>query len=855
MIRRNSNNNNRLKVKALPLDECFAKTWVNANGDRLLGRKVLNHCQIVGEVARELLTRMPYWLVEVLFPKGSELIAAAHDLGKVSPTFQKKIISSIFSQPDFPYSELAGVDPSLENSWGGHAGLSQIAAEALKVGKYIPEILGQHHGYSPNPGLRLAHDESFGGSVWQERRAELLEDLRMVLQTDFPVVDTPLKARVLAGLTTVADWLGSGSLFENPADDWRPRIQQSINNAGFVKPCLIRDLTFSDIFNGMQPREIQRSFIDSVAKPGMYILEAPMGLGKTEAALYAAYRLLSQDQANGLYFALPTQLTSDKIHDRVECFLQRILDPASPHHKVLLLHGNAWLKEMELGKEGNPGGDWFQFGKRGILAPFAVGTVDQALMAVMNVKHGFVRAFGLAGKVVILDEVHTYDSYTGTILDEMVKALLDLHCTVIVLSATLTTQRRIALTGRLTLVEDYPLITALPRDGELRELATAEIADVHLKLRCVEESVALEEVLLRAELGQHVLWIENTVAEAQALFKIVTSRAVSLGIECGLLHSRFTKLDRHRNDDYWVGRFGREGWMQRGQQGRILVGTQVLEQSLDIDADFLISRFAPSDMLLQRMGRLWRHDGTPRPIGAAREVWLLTPAWQEALDQPERAFGKSAKVYSPYVLCRSLEVWRDLEQVALPSQIRSLVEQTYVAREEQGIWLTLAHRLEKQRQDLRSMALLGVSSSVPTMPEAKASTRYGEQESVEVLLIKSFQMDKSRRGLVFLLLDDSILFLPEQARGLSNVERRELAAKLLMNTVRVPAYLAPIAMPAEQLQTLQCYIYVGKAKNGESFLRIAKLKGCGELATLDGGAPLSGYALAYDHLGYRADKI
>jgi CRISPR-associated endonuclease/helicase Cas3 len=139
-----------------------------------------------------------------------------------------------------------------------------------------------------------------------------------------------------------------------------------------------------------------------------------MGLGKTEAALYAAYQLLAKQKATGIYFALPTQLTSNKIHERVNAFLAKILHTTNSNQNALLLHSNAWLKR-ELAVEGNPNGSWFEESKRGILAPFAVGTIDQALMAVMNIKHGFVRAFGLAGKVVILDEVHSYDTYTGTL--------------------------------------------------------------------------------------------------------------------------------------------------------------------------------------------------------------------------------------------------------------------------------------------------------------------------------------------------------------------------------------------------------------------------------------------------------
>ncbi|MBD9357841.1 CRISPR-associated helicase Cas3' [Methylomonas albis] len=837
------------------LENCFAKTWMDRSGKKLLGRTVLNHTQIVGEIARTLLMRQPRWLVESLFPVGSVLVAAAHDIGKVSPTFQEKILRGT---SDYIWNSKTGleqVDPTLEHNWGGHAGLSQLTADELKLGKFIPEILGQHHGYTPVVGSRLATDSVFGGDLWQMRRAELVKALQTALQTNFPVITDLLHARLLAGLTAVADWIGSGSLFDDPTVDWQPLIDQALDQAGFVKPDFVADLSFTDIFDGKQLRDSQASFIECVTGPGLYILEAPMGLGKTEAALYAAYQLMSQGQASGLYFALPTQLTSDKIHDRVALFLNRILHPQSPHRQALLLHGNAWLKTLELGKEGNPGGSWFQGGKRGILAPFAVGTIDQALMAVMNVKHGFVRTFGLAGKVVILDEVHSYDSYTGTILDELVKALRQLHCTVIVLSATLTRDRRQALTGLPAAAEEYPLISALPWQGELIEQPAAALPDNRVQLRIAGDTEALEQALLRAEQGQQVLWIENTVADAQACFKQLASRSANIGVECGILHSRFSKLDRQRNEALWTTHFGQEGHASRNRCGRILVGTQVLEQSLDIDADFLVSRFAPSDMLLQRLGRLWRHVDTPRSSGATQEAWLLAPDLESAINEPERAFSKSAKVYSPYVLCRSLEVWQFLPSIDLPGQIRQVIEQTYAPRQEQGVMLKYFNLLEAERQVLQRLALLGVSFGVETLPEEKASTRYGEQDSVEVLLVKNYCTDKTDGLIVMLLPDDSKLVLPTLGKGLTPSQRRELAAQLLQHTVRVAEYLAPSPVAAERLRGLQGYLYLGKADKGESPLRIAKLMDSGDLVALDGGPALPGYALAYDHFGYRAEKL
>jgi CRISPR-associated endonuclease/helicase Cas3 len=802
-----------------------------------------------------MLLRMPEWLRDALFPEGSELIAAAHDVGKVSPTFQKKIYSALSQKDEAVLSVLKTANPDTEKQWGGHAGVSQATVEAQNVGPYIPQILGQHHGFSPNLAMHQATSEVFGGQVWQVQRTELLEHLKQALATEFPVVKDPLQARVLAGLTTVADWIGSGALFDDPQEDWQPKIEQALDLAGFVQPQLKSGLSFSDVFV-FTPKDTQVKLIEAVNNPGVYVLEAPMGLGKTEAALYAAYRLLERKLATGIYFALPTQLTSDKIHERVNAFLTRILDDQSPHKQALLVYGNAWLKQFEMGEEGNPGGAWFAQGKRGILAPFAVGTVDQALMAVMNVKHGFVRTFGLAGKVVILDEVHSYDTFTGTILDALVKALRQLYCTVIILSATLTQERRAKLLGITPQADTYPLITVQPRVGEPEEIGVEEMSDVSVAIGHQPEAKAVEEVLRRAEEGQQILWIENTVKEAQDLFKKLAGRAIGIGVACGLLHSRFSKADRAANEKTWVTFFGKDGAETRTQQGRILVGTQVLEQSLDIDADFLVTRIAPTDMLLQRFGRLWRHAETRRPSTARREVWILAPDLATAIATPEQVFGATAKVYAPYVLCRSLEVWQDITNVLLPRQIRGLIGATYAKQDESENMRRHLDQVETMRDRLKRLALLGLSRDGKTQPEEKAQTRHSEQDSTEVLLIRAYRQDQEKQGTQVTLLNGERLWVPHNGRTMPRKKWREISAMLMQNTLKVAEYLAPKAISKKQIHWLGDYFYLGRPEYEESvMLRVALVDEGGAVKSLDNSIPNDSYQLSYDALiGYQANK-
>jgi CRISPR-associated endonuclease/helicase Cas3 len=849
---------------AIPFEQCPAKTWRQDDETTLQGRSVLNHCQIVAETARCLISQFPEAMQTRLFPQGSEMAAGGHDIGKVSPTFVAKILTACGINAKV-VPELEKFTSLKESQWGGHAGVSQATAEEVGVPKYVAEILGQHHGFNPQVDDKRGNAEVFGGPSWFDERKKLVAALKEYLKSDWPTFQFAAQARVVAGLTSVADWIGSGEFFENPNVDWQPQIAAALNDAGFIKPVIRKGLSFAEVFDSvhlkMSPREPQSLFIDQVQGAGVYILEAQMGMGKTEAALYAAYKLLAEEKATGIYFALPTQLTSNKIYDRFNYFLEQIVSDETPK-RGLLLHSNAWLLDTEMGEEGRPGGSWFNQSKRGLLAPFAVGTIDQALMAVMNVKHGFVRAFGLAGKVVILDEVHSYDLYTGTILNELVAFLRQINCTVIILSATLSQSRREALLQQSATSSDYPLITAMSAAEEcsLVEVGVPASDGAPIMLNSSnQDDLALEEALKRAEQGQQVLWIENTVADAQQRYLVLASRAVQIGCEVGLLHSRFIPQHRAINEDRWVSLYGKAGWKDRGSCGRILVGTQVLEQSLDIDADFLVSRFAPTDMLLQRLGRLWRHTETPRNATAQTECWILVPSLEQALENPRSAFGSSAIVYEPYVLCRSLEAWQELKSIRLPSDIRPLIDQTYADRAETGDWarwlyeLKNGNRFRTGEQTKRTLAKLTLSKNGKTLPEHKAETRYSDQDTHDLLLLRSI---RTADGMTMIrLLDGSELTLPHGHHRLTKAQWRELAVALHQQLVKIsPAYCPEKVSKAELNKFhLHAVFYLGRPEDDEALLRVATVNATGELLTLDGRPAGDRYTLEYrQDLGFRA---
>jgi len=740
----------------------------------LPGRTVEEHCRIVGCVAKRLLAGMPA-CKRRMFPEGAHLVAAVHDLGKVFPYFQGMIHKKVRYSQTFPQLEQVrqgAVGPH-------HASVSQAAL--LSVSPRVAEIAGWHHGRVPeNIG---PEDEVCGGPAWQALRRELLA--RLLGNARLPEIEADWQSALLKGLTAVADWIGSGERFEDPAVLWEPLIEPAVREAGMRPVEYVRGRSFEDIF-GFCPNEIQRTLARTVTGPGVYVLEAPMGTGKTEAALFAAYAMLASGRAGGLYFALPTQLTSDKIYDRLLPFLRAILAPQSQDAAVLHVHSMAWLYAA-LEEEGEHAGAWFEHSKRALLAPFGAGTIDQALMAVIRVRHAAVRSYGLAGKVVILDEVHSYDAYTGTLLDALIEHLTHLGCTVIVLSATLVKSRLSGIVRcRALHRDDYPLVTAMRlEDGKavIEEMPCGAVSGGSVQLGFAAGDEAVEECLARAEQGQYVLWIENTVRDAQNRYRLLAGRAREIGIETGLLHSRYTQSDRRKNEERWTRYYGKQA-RDRGQGGRILIGTQVLEQSLDIDADFLVTRLCPSDMLLQRMGRLWRHPDTPRPAGARREAWILAPALEAALADPKKAFGVSAAVYAPYVLARTLEVWRQKASVRLPDDIRPLLEATYQDRENEpsagmGIW---RHNLAREIEGMRVKALSsqGINQLLPD----SAATRLIAEECRRVFLVRGLD------GGQCVLADGRALILEEAGAGTepgkTSAKRAGITAMLYASAVNVP---------------------------------------------------------------------
>ncbi len=517
--------------------------WAKTTSDGFPGISVFKHLVNTGCVAR-CLAEASSFLIERFQFRAAELgaLVALHDLGKISPGFQGK------SEQWLIVNNLATV--AKNGNWLGgtetdhgkvsHAVIQDFLIEAgwpRSAVKYLAAVLGAHHGrikFPPNdrgirPPLIASLSEERSGIDWQSERlqcARKVWDYFGINEVPVNLIGHDPVIWWLAGLTTVADWIGSDERFFSPADgndsDPEACAKEAISVIGLVPPTIVPGLTFEQLF-GFSSNDMQRKAMATITGSGVYVIEAPMGMGKTEAALGAAYQLLAAGQACGIYFALPTQATSNRIHLRMCEFLNRIA-PASGASR--LVHSNSWLMNSfsdeynparnateKTGQDARSGRDWFASARRALLTPFGVGTVDQALLGVVAAKHFFVRRFALAGKVVIIDEVHSYDVYTGTLVDMLIKTLEDLGCTIIILSATLTGKRRtqILANPKNSITPEtisYPLLTGRTEQTPFSPVSATPPASKKIIVEFVKPETALDAAITVASAGG-AIWTCN----------------------------------------------------------------------------------------------------------------------------------------------------------------------------------------------------------------------------------------------------------------------------------------------------------------------------------------------------------
>jgi CRISPR-associated endonuclease/helicase Cas3 len=808
----------------LELKDCWAKTN-KQTGYPVLG--VQEHCLTIGFVAQALFNTLSTTR-KIFLPKGWATTVAAHDLGKLTPGFQLKAAKWKY------FDEIRG-KVIQDNMVSNHAIVSQWYLQSLlssndkqKVGHWFIST-GGHHGSYPF-GFKGKIGPVFEGGIdwFVSLRKELLGKLIQVFGSLPSESGKGEEERVhyLTGFTILADWIGS-----NMDDDWFPSSLGSDPEALKSRAIDVVDrlglnaqvkhgLSFGEQFapsapDGFTPRELQSMLLKASDSPGLYVVEAPMGIGKTEAALSAAYKRWTEGEEKGLYFALPTQLTSNKIHDRITSFLENTLGKAAVQ---TLVHGNAWLSEKSTQTltpkfndeaSNSPELDhndtdevllWYSDSRKALIAPFGTGTIDQALLAVLPARFAALRYFALAGKVVVIDEVHSYDPYMSNLIDRLINHLLKAGSTVIILSATLTAKRRAALVAaagakETTQTNAYPLIT---------KVSTGSIAAQHFAAHGKLESKTVrlhhyfqhedtendfwEDITGKVEAGANVVVIRNSVALAQHTYRLLKSLLTETIADegAGLLHSRFPRWYRTKNEEHWIGILGKDE--SRRPNGSLLVSTQIVEQSVDIDADLLVTDLAPTDLVLQRIGRLHRHS-RKRPSGfEIPTCYLLHPNtdWSGRAKEVKAALAPHGYVYPPLTLWQATAHLAKLSKISLPVAIRDILENSAALAPPSGCSSALKEFAEEYQRGVHAQEgtarVRGVFNAVAIEDHEGRETRYNVQASSEVVLLVKEPIEQAGSITLHLQYGSPISFRVGEFSF-------RLAKALQLNAVRIPAYL------------------------------------------------------------------
>jgi CRISPR-associated endonuclease/helicase Cas3 len=642
-------------------------------------------------------------------------LVGLHDFGKAIPGFQAKWQAGherdlAAGLPFIPRS-LACDRHSLATASLLTPSLQRLSGAERQWCRHVVQAVSAHHGYHFSSSEIEWGTPLREGAGWRDARQTLINVYWSVLAPSGQPQSTALSLPMvnwLAGLTSVADWIAS-----NPI--WFPLGERCDDLAAYYADALElarnalqqigwrphRTLLSSDedvhtllgrIVDrpGIQARPLQQvgdELLKKAKGPALLLVEAPMGEGKTEFAFLAHLRLQAVNDHRGLYVALPTQATGNALFQRARTFLGAF---SSGPLDVQLVHGGAAmnedlaaLREIDHSRDETlSASTWFGQRRRPLLSPYGVGTVDQTLYAVLNVKHHFVRMWGLSNRVVVLDEIHAYDTYTLNLIMTLLRWLKAMGCSVVLMSATLprACSRELLLAWGLS--EAAPQL-AYPRliladDGGVQgcHVAARPLAPIALEgLDSDIESLA-EVALAQLEGGGCGALIVNTVARAQALYLTLQARLCG-GDRLGetrllLFHARFPADERSALEKQVLSLFGAKG--DRPTRA-LLVATQVAEQSLDIDFDFMLSDLAPVDLLLQRAGRLHRHERSQRPIahGVAR-LWVAGLLPSRLPDMKQTAWGY---VYDPYILGRTWALLTRESVLHLPQDIDRLVQAVY----------------------------------------------------------------------------------------------------------------------------------------------------------------------------------
>lgn len=645
---------------------------------------------------------------------------ALHDLGKFDVRFQLKAEGALRQA----WSELNFEDVDLSLARGfdhGHWGYSWANRECPDwIGggdapdirdnwRFLLAAVTGHHGDLPQgadtlteyaEGHVMAHDHD-------ARRAAVSEFARLFLApaglslSAAPPRCTPASQALLAGYCAVCDWIGSNidafpyrTLAANThaMDYFDERVRDVQSEHLLYRSGLTAEAKSYGGVNRLlgenePPRGVQTLVDDLSLAPGLTLIEAPTGSGKTEAALAYAWRLLDAGLADSIVFALPTQATANAMLIRAEAFAGRAFGDAN----VVLAHGKSRLnpefdrlvtagrRQTVQGKEeaAVQCAAWLASSrKRVFLGQVGVCTVDQVLLSVLPVRHKFVRGFGVNKSVLIVDEVHAYDAYMHGLLGEILRRQKAAGGSAILLSATLSVGVRSKLFEAWQVEETegspYPVLWHAT-SGAARPLSVSE--DQRPKRREVEvecrklpgafpDDAVLASVVAAAEAGAHVAIVLNLVDDAQRLARALRIKTT---LPIDLFHARYRFVDRQEKERAAIGLYGR-GASRDG--GRILVATQVVEQSLDLDFDWMVTQICPVDLLFQRLGRLHRHD-RPRPAGFESPRCTVLSVEGEDYGLHKLIYGNTR------VLWRTEGLLANASRIIFPDAYRHWIDRVY----------------------------------------------------------------------------------------------------------------------------------------------------------------------------------
>ncbi|MET8540178.1 CRISPR-associated helicase Cas3' [Kitasatospora sp. NPDC004799] len=718
------------------------------------------------------------------------LWAGLHDIGKISLHFQQQVaeeFAELMGDPayaeDNPAAKRSGY---LRHETATHWGLVEFFRQCgyplhkpvrKSPAHQIAQLLGGHHGcFAPTLQVKEINNPSgyqpaLGTAEgWREQRLAHAHAVRRTVGADKPLesVLPGELAVVVAGLVVVADWLASQvDVIEPrmPGEDWKTgdsELAEHFETAAEAAPRWVRaaglgraafpDRPFTRQFP-FSPNKLQADVAEYLPKvvkgPGLLLVTAPTGDGKTETALHAASVMARASGACGIYFALPTMATADAMFTRVRRFAE---DNVEGDRALTLLHSMAWLSPDYAPGEGatdgsavladTEAGQWLRTGRRGLLAPLANGTVDQALTGVLPVRYGFLRLFGLSNKVLVLDEAHAYGPWMHSLLVRLLEWLGAFGAPVVLLSATLTGRAASSLVDAYrrgagfrepsTVEPCYPgwlfVDAGSGSVSEPREAGSSRTRTLRVQTRRVHWDVRDEDIAKKpgvqgrrdalleiltpvATEGGCVLVCCTTVDEAQRTYRYLESALPALAARDGglrLLHSRYPAHERQRITTECEAAYGKpadDAAAAVPREGSILVATQIVEQSLDLDFDLIVSDLAPLAQLLQRAGRGKRHERPNRPAwtGPAAEprMIVLEPLGDKDRAAAPRSWGT---VYDASLLRRTSLLLEKQSggAIEVPGDVQELVDEVYA--DDFGTDLDKAASAELERMDAERIA-------------------------------------------------------------------------------------------------------------------------------------------------------